>query len=79
MKIITPLLEARPLSSSDRRPSKSSDDKERSIQTAVNKLDKLIQDGEKLPRPVAPQLPSGGDMDEKRSYSLISPTLHVMG
>ncbi|KAH9974611.1 hypothetical protein BGW80DRAFT_1301589, partial [Lactifluus volemus] len=66
MKIITPLLEARPLSSSERRPSKSSDDKERSIQTAVIKLDKLIQDEEKLPRPVALQQPSGDDMDEKR-------------
>jgi hypothetical protein len=78
MKIITPLLEARPLSSAERRPSKSSDDKERSIQTAVSRLDKLIQDEAKLPRPVALPQPSGDDMDEKRSYSLVSPTLHVM-
>ncbi|KAH9955527.1 hypothetical protein BGW80DRAFT_354468 [Lactifluus volemus] len=78
MKIITPLLEARPLSSAERRPSKSSDDKERSIQTAVGRLDKLIQDEAKLPRPVALPQPSGDDMDEKRSYSLVSPTLHVM-
>ena len=78
-KIITPLLEARPLGSSERRPSKSSDDKERSIQTAVNKLDKLIQDEARLPRPVAPQQPRSGDMDEKRSYSLVSPTLPLKG